>query len=383
MNFLPREPLSPVPPPDNSHRPRVRELGLEIGIFPPGKHNAITDVPGVSVGQVTLWHGDGPLQLGVGPVRTGVTAVIPHPGNTIEQPLEAAADVFNGVGTSIGLHNVREVGLLETPIVLTNTMSVGTAYEALTRWCVERYIADPASRGWIAPVVGETCDACLNDIYGFHVRPEHVLAALDNATDGPVAEGVVGAGTGVRTCGFKAGIGTASRLLDYEGAQFTLGALVQSNFPGCLAVDGVPVGRELGVIDPEYSAGSGGSIMAVIATDIPLDSRQLGRVARRSTLGMTRAGANGSHRSGDFYIAFSTGCRQRVGKGVFGEIRRMADEYYLTRVFQAAAEAVEEAILNSAFKAVSVTGRDGNKVEALDLDRTRDILQKHGRRLKQ
>ena len=358
----------------------MRELGLEIGLYPTGVHNAITDVPGVTVGQITLWHGDGKLEIGKGPVRTGVTAIIPHPGNVIEQPVEAAVDVFNGVGTSTGLHNVQEVGFLETPIVLTNSMSVGTAYEALSSWCVEHYLDNPGERGWIAPVVGETCDAFVNDIFGYHVRHEHVLAALDAATGGPVAEGAVGAGTGTQTCGFKAGIGSASRVLNYDGESFTLGALVQSNFPGCLLADGAPVGRELGVVDPEYAAGSGESIMVVIATDLPLDSRQLGRVVKRSTLGITRTGANGSHRSGDFFIAFSTNGHENRQQGrIFTQSRRMDDEYYLTRVFQAAAEAVEEAVLNSIFKAVTVTGRDGNTMNALDIDRTREILKKYGR----
>jgi D-aminopeptidase len=198
------------------------------------------------------------------------------------------------------------------------------------------------------------------------------------SASGPVAEGAVGAGAGTQTCGFKAGIGTSSRVLDYAGERFTLGVLVQSNFPGCLTVDGVPVGRELGVIDAEYSAGSGESIMVVIATDLPLDSRQLGRVAKRSSLGMTRAGANGSHRSGDFFIALSTSCRPEQG-GVFTTVRRMADEYYLTRVFQAAGEAVEEAILNAIFKAVTVVGRDGHVEPELDIERTREILRKYGR----
>ena len=368
-------------PPDNSSRPRLREAGIGPGFYPPGAFNAITDVPGVKVGQATVWHGDGPLEVGKGPARTGVTAIIPHGGNLLERPVEAASWVFNGAGTSIGLHNIDEYGLLETPVALTNTMSVGTAYNAVTRWCVERYVSDPGRRGWFAPVVGETCDAFLSDIYGFHVKEKHVFEALDGAAGGPVAEGCVGAGTGVRTCGFKAGIGTSSRMIELDGEKFILGVLVQANLPGCLVIDGAPVGRELGVIDPEYSAGSGGSIMIVIATDLPLDSRQLRRTAARAAFGMALVGSSGSHRSGDFVIALSTTRRNSDPStgGLFYPARTLADEYYLTQIFQAAAEATQEAILNSIFKAVTVTGRDGNTVEALDLEETEAILKKYGK----
>lgn len=369
------------PAPDNSGRPRLREAGIAPGFYPPGPLNAITDVQGVAVGQVTVWHGEGRLVVGKGPARTGVTAIVPRDGNLVERPVEAASWVFNGAGTSTGLHNIDEYGLLETPIVLTNTMSVGTAYTALTRWCVNRCLPDPGRRGWFAPVVGETCDAFLNDIYGFHVTEEHVIQALDKAAGGPVAEGCVGAGTGIRTCGFKAGIGTASRIITYEGREFTLGVLVQANLPGCLVVDGAPVGRELGMIDPEYSAGTGGSIMVVIATDLPLDSRQLRRTAARAAFGLALAGANGSHRSGDFVIAFSTTRRNEAASspGLFYPARTLGDEYHLTKAFQAAAEATQEAILNSVFKAVTVTGRDGNTCEALDLNKTAEILKKYGK----
>ena len=373
--------LPESPPPDNSHRPRCRELGLSPGFYPTGPLNAITDVEGVSAGHSTLLAGEGALVPGRGPVRTGVTAILPHGGNLLQQPVEAAVYIFNGAGTSTGLHNIEEYGFLETPLVLTNTMSVGAAYQALTRWCVEHYLEDPGSRGWFAPVVGETCDAFLNDIYGFHIKEGHVVKALNSARGGTVAEGVVGAGTGIRTCGFKAGIGSASRVIALEGRKFTVGVLVQSNMPGCLVVDGVPVGRELGVIDPEYSAGEGGSIMVVIATNLPLDSRQLKRLAARGSFGMALTGANGSHRSGDFFIAFSTTRRREAtdSKSLFYRPETLRDEYYLTPAFQAVAEATGEAILNSIFKAVTVTGRDGNTVEELDLEAAIDILRKYGK----
>ena len=373
--------LPESPPPDNSHRPRCRELGLSPGFYPTGPLNAITDVEGVSAGHSTLLAGEGPLVPGKGPVRTGVTAILPHGGNLLQQPVEAAVYIFNGAGTSTGLHNIEEYGFLETPLVLTNTMSVGAAYQALTRWCVEHYLEKPGSRGWFAPVVGETCDAFLNDIYGFHIKEGHVFKALNSARGGTVAEGVVGAGTGIRTCGFKAGIGTSSRMIELDGEKFILGVLVQANLPGCLVIDGAPVGRELGVIDPEYSAGSGGSIMIVIATDLPLDSRQLRRTAARAAFGMALVGSSGSHRSGDFVIALSTTRRNSDPStgGLFYPARTLADEYYLTQIFQAAAEATQEAILNSIFKAVTVTGRDGNTVEALDLEETEAILKKYGK----
>ena len=375
------EALAESQPPDNSHRPRCRELGISPGFYPPGPLNAITDVEGVAVGHSTLLAGAGPLVTGKGPVRTGVTAVLPHGANLLQQPVEAAVYIFNGAGTSTGLHNIEEYGFLETPLVLTNTMSVGTAYQALTRWCVSHFLEDPGSRGWFAPLVGETCDAFLNDIYGFHVKEAHVVRALDSARGGAVAEGVVGAGAGIRTCGFKAGIGTASRVIALEGRKFTVGVLVQSNLPGCLVVDGVPVGHELGVIDPEYSAGGGGSIMVVIATDLPLDSRQLKRLAARGSFGMALTGANGSHRSGDFFIAFSTTRRSGAADsgGLFYRPETLSDEYFLTPAFQAAAEATEEAILNSIFKAVTATGRDGNTVKELDLEAAKKILRKYGK----
>jgi D-aminopeptidase len=367
--------------PDNSHRPRCRELGIEIGIFPPGEYNAITDVAGVKVGHSTIWRGEGKLVIGEGPVRTGVTVILPHDSNTIKNPLEAASYVFNGAGTTTSLACVDEYGLLETPILLTNTLSVGTAYNALVRYIVENYIEGPDDRSWFAPVVGETCDGFLNDIHGLHVRVEHVYEAIKAASSGPVAEGAVGAGTGVRTCNFKAGIGTSSRVLKLESSEFTIGVLVQSNVPGTLVVDGVPVGKELGVVDRELRSSQQGSIMGIIATDLPLDSRQLKRLAARCTLGMARIGVSGSHGSGDFFIAFSTTYRPGTSQGqeLFYRPRRIKDENFLTPAFAATADAVEEAILNSIFKAVTVVGRDGNTVSELDLEKTLEIMRKYGK----
>lgn len=383
MEILKGESISPVNPPDNSHRPRCRDFGLTPGVFPPGGFNAITDVDGVLVGHCTLIHGEGELIPGRGPVRTGVTAVLPHPGNTLLAPVEAGCHVFNGAGTSTGLDCLSEFGLIETPILLTNTLSVGTAYDALVRWVTARFIERADRRGWFTPVVGETYDGFLNDIHGLHVRHEHVYAALDSASSGPVAEGAVGAGTGTGTCGFKAGIGTASRVMTLGGEKFTVGALVQSNIPGTLVLDGVPVGRELGVTDKQASPGREGSIIALIATDLPLDSRRLNRLAARGALGMARVGVSGSHGSGDYFIAFSATKRAAPGKSgsVFVREEVLRDESLLSPVFAATAEAVEEAILNSIFKAVTLAGRDGNVREALDLDRTRRIMERYGRNL--
>ena len=368
-------------PPDNSHRPRVRELGLSLGDFPTGNLNAITDVAPVRVGHATLWHGEGALKPGVGPVRTGVTAILPHPGNTLEEPVEAGCHVFNGAGTTAGLSLLEEYGRIETPILLTSTLAVGTAYEALVRYMVENFCRGPDDKSWFNPLVGETDDSYLNDSHGLHLRSEHVLEAIRSAVDGPVAEGVVGAGTGLRTCGFKAGIGTASRLVLIDDQTFTIGALVQSNFLGSLTVDGVPVGRELGVT-AELGGGMGeGSLMAVTATDLPLSARQLKRLAARGVLGMARSGAAGGHSSGDYFIAFSTTYREKQSKnpGAFCEARILTNDSYLTPVFAAASEAVEEAILNSIFKAVTVTGRDSHTVLEIDVDKTKEILQRYGK----
>ena len=368
-------------PPDNSHRPRCRELGIKIGIFPPGEYNAITDIAGVKVGHSTIWRGEGKLVIGEGPVRTGVTAIVPHDSNTIKNPVETASYVFNGAGTTTSLACVQEYGLLETPILLTNTLSVGTSYDALVRYIVENYIEGPDDRGWFAPVVGETYDGFLNDIHGLHVRVEHVYEAIKAASSGPVAEGAVGAGTGARTCNFKAGIGTSSRVVKLGSSEFTIGVLVQSNLPGTLVVDGVPVGKELGVVDRELGSSQQGSIMGIIATDLPLDSRQLKRLAARCTLGMARTGVSGSHGSGDFFIAFSTTYRSGTsqGRGLFYRPHRIKDGNFLTPAFAATADAVEEAILNSIFKAVTVVGRDGNTVAELNLEKTLEIMRKYGK----
>ena len=370
------------PAPDNSHRPRLQDLGLTIGQFPRGKLNAITDVAGIKVGHTTLWHGEGPLEPGKGPVRTGVTAILPHPGNTLEAPVEAGCHVFNGAGTTAGLSLLEEYGQIETPILLTSTLAVGMAYHALVRYALENFCRGPDHKSWFNPLVGETDDGYLNDSHGLHLQPEHVVKAIRSAAGGPVAEGAVGAGTGTRTCGFKSGIGTSSRLVRIDDQTFTIGALVQSNFLGSLTVDGVPVGRELGAaINNPGGERPEGSLMAIMATDLSLSARQLKRMAARGVLGMARTGAYGGHSSGDYFIAFSTTYRENQlnRRGPFCQARILTSDMFLTPVFAAASEAVEEAILNSIFKAVTVTGRDGHTAQAIDVDKAIKILRKYGK----
>ena len=368
-------------PLSNTDRPRCRELGIMPGRLKPGPLNALTDVDGVSVGHTTLVKGEGPLKIGDGPVRTGVTAILPHSGNMIHEPVEAAAYVFNGAGTTTGLSLIEEFGQIHTPICLTNTLSVGAVYDAVARYVTEHWVKGPDDRSWFSPVVGETDDSYLSDMHGFHVQKEHVWRAIEGASPDNISEGVVGAGTGVSTCSFKSGIGTASRIVEAADLTFTVGALVQSNFLGSLVVDGVPVGRDIAATRQGSSPRNEGSLMAIIATDCPLDSRQLKRVAVRGALGMGRTGAQGGHSSGDYFIAFSTSYRAGVKareRSYYSSVL-IREEAHLTPLLVAAAEAVEEAILNSIFRAVTVVGRDGNTSQALDMNEMLLIFRRHGR----
>jgi len=280
--------------PPQSSRPRARELGIRPGTFDPGPLNAITDVPGVRVGHTTIVQGEN--------VRTGVTAIMPHSGNLFREKVAASMHVFNAFGKLVGSTQVNELGQIETPILLTNTLSVWDAAAALTDWM----LAQPGNENVrsINPVVGETNDGWLNDIRGRHVKPEHIRQPLAAAKDGPVEEGSVGAGTGTVAFGWKGGIGTSSRRLPASQGGYTVGVLVQTNFGGQLTIDGAPVWRNLKPKRDE-SAGAG-SCMIVVATDAPLDARQLGRLAARAIHGMARTGSSGSHGSGDYVIAFST-----------------------------------------------------------------------------
>lgn len=338
-------------------RPRARDLGLRPGILTPGTLNAITDVPGVRVGQVTLVEGTS--------VRTGVTAIVPHPGNLFQQKVRAAIQVANGFGKLIGSTQVEELGVIETPIVLTNTLSVWRAAEALAEYTMQQ--PGNAQVRSVNPVVGETNDGTLNDIRGLHVENRHVFDAIRISQTGAVAEGSVGAGTGTAAFGWKGGIGTASRKLPPSLGGYTVGVLVQSNFGRVLTMDGIPVGRELGRYLLQGETGDG-SLMIVLATDAPADARQLRRIARRTFLGMARTGSPSTHGSGDYAIAFSTTPSKEI----------MSDEL-LTPLFEAAVEATEEAILNSLLRATTVTGQDGNKIEAIPIDRLREIIRKYRR----
>ena len=334
-------------------RPRARDIGLRPGILPPGPNNAITDVAGVLVGHSTITAGED--------VRTGATAILPHAGNLFRDKVPAAVYAGNAFGKLTGSTQLEELGVIETPIVLTNTLSIWRAGEAV----VEYTLSQPGNQDVVSvnPVVGETNDSGLNDIRGLHVEKRHVLEAIRNARGGPVEEGAVGAGTGTQAFGWKGGIGTASRRVRGQ----TVGALVQSNFGGILTMDGVPVGRELGRYLMQGETGDG-SLMMIVATDARVDARQLKRLAKRAMLGMARTGSPSTHGSGDYVVAFSTA---RAGPPI-------ADEA-LTPLFEAVVEATEEAIYNSLLKAVTVRGYKGRVAEALPVDRVKAILRKYGR----
>jgi D-aminopeptidase len=338
-------------------RSRAREAGVQLGGLLPGPNNAVTDVAGVRVGHETLIQSSD--------VRTGVTAVCPHQGNVYAERVIAAVHTINGFGKPVGFEQVRELGLLETPILLTNTLCVGLAAHALVRWVLER---NPEARS-INPVVGECNDGYLNDIRGLHVCPEHVYEALQNASTGPIGEGNVGAGTGMSCFGFKGGVGTASRQLPERDGGYTVGVLVVANFGRReeLRVAGVPVGQRLRNWQADES--EVGSIMVVLATDAPLTARQLGRVARRAGLGLARLGSLAGHSSGDFVIGFSTA--QRVPRAERERTRRLIclneDRPTITLLFQATVEATEEAVLNALFAAQTMRGCAGHVRHALPI----------------
>ena len=356
-------------------RPRAREIGLVVGIFEPGPQNAITDVTGVRVGQVTVAEGDS--------VRTGVTAILPPSGNLFRERVPAALHVGNGFGKLLGVTQLRELGELETPILLTCTLCVWKAADAMVEWMLRQ--PGMQSVGSINPVVGETNDGALNAIRTRPITAEHVVRALESANSGPVAEGSVGAGTGTVAFGWKGGIGTSSRRLPPTLGGYTVGVLVQSNFGGILTMNGAPVGRELGRYsfqrDLEQTASANldkadGSIMIVVATDAPLDSRNLERLAARAMVGVGRTGSSFSNGSGDYAIAFSTSPDVRMAGDSTTRGGRTLSNNATSPVFQAVAEATEEAIYNSLLRATTVTG-SGRTIEALPLDRTLEILRKY------
>jgi D-aminopeptidase len=356
-----------------SARPRARDLGIRIGVMEPGPLDAITDVAGVEVGQATIIQGDD--------VRTGVTAILPHAGNMFQQKVAGAVYIFNAFGKLVGSTQVNELGQIETPILLTNTLSVWDAAAALTDWMLALTGNEKVMS--INPVVGETNDGWLNDIRGLHVKAEDVRRALESARGGPVEEGAVGAGTGTVAFGWKGGIGTSSRKLSADAGGYTVGALVQTNFGGNLTIAGVPVYRELqpprqtASANGEKRNSADGSCMMVVATDAPLDARQLMRLAKRATFGLARSGSSGSNGSGDFVIAFSTTTKIAVGPHASVSTVTLSEDA-LAPLFEAAIEATEEAIDNSLLRATTVKGRDGHVIEALPIERLKEILKSGG-----
>jgi D-aminopeptidase len=356
-------------------RPRASDLGLKVGILLPGPLNAITDVAGVEVGHTTIISGDN--------VRTGVTAVLPHAGNLYRDKVPGAIFVGNGFGKLTGSTQVDEMGEIETPIVLTNTASVPRVADAVTT-CI---LTLPENENVLSvnPVIGETNDGYLNDIRGRHITPDDVFAAIKKAKTGPVDEGNVGAGTGTVAFGWKGGIGTSSRKLPQNLGGYAIGVLVQTNFGGVLSIAGAPVGQELGryYLHDELQEGSGkdkadGSCMIVIATDAPIDARNLKRLAARAWLGMARTGSAASNGSGDYAVAFSTAPQLRIHTSEKPPTRHveLLTNDAMSPLFLAVIEATEEAIYNSMFRAMTMSG-NGHTVEALPIDKTIEILREH------
>jgi D-aminopeptidase len=351
----------------------AREQGIIIGVMKPGKWNAITDVPGVLVGHTTIIKGDS--------VRTGVTAIIPYGGNIFQQKVPAAIYVGNGFGKLTGISQVAELGNLEVPVILTNTLSVAAAMEGVIDHTIRQ--SGNSNVQSVNAVVGETNDSWLNDIRGRHVKKEDVLNAITTAKTGPVAQGNVGAGTGTVCFGFKGGIGTSSRKLPADLGGFTVGVIVQTNFGGVLEIAGVPVGKELGKFSfsNQLLNNVDGSCMIVVATDAPIDARNLQRLAKRAFMGLAKTGGIASNGSGDYVIAFSTNDSLRVphSPGTPLLVQPELHNEFITPLFMAAIEATEEAIINSLFSAEKMKGFKGHEVEPLPLDLVLPILKKYNR----
>lgn len=374
--------LSSAAAESTQERQRIRNLGIVIGNYPTGLINAITDVAGVKVGHQTLIRGDGALKPGQGPVRTGVTVIIPR-DDVWHKKVPAGVFVLNGTGEMTGLSWIAESGFLEYPIALTNTLNVPRVANGVMSWMIQRYSEIGITDDTLTPVVAECDDGRLNDIQGRHVSERDVMVALDGATGGPVKEGAVGAGTGMVSYGFKGGIGTASRKLPDQEGGYTIGVLVNANHGrrSELIVSGVPVGK---LYDPQLHAQqqsqallpgqSEGSIIIIVATDAPLDARQLTRLAKRAALGLARTGSTARHGSGDFILAFSTAnVIPHYPKEHTYPLTQLADTH-LNPLISATVEATEEAILNALTMATTVVGRDGNRVEAIDLHRVKGFL---------
>ena len=362
--------------------PRLRDLGINVGTMPIGQWNAITDVPGVRVGHTTLIDSDLPI-------RTGVTAIHPHEGSVFHDSSPAAIAVLNGSGEMTGRSQIDEYGILESPVLITNTLSVGAVHKSVTEWLSEQ---EPGlgSKHFFVPAVAETFDGFLNDGSGQHVERTHVFSALNGAKDGPVAEGNVGGGTGMLTCQFKGGIGTSSRLVGIGSAEYTVGVLVQSNFGARedLLIDGVPVGLEISDALPvrnENLVEKDGSIIVVVATDAPLSDRQLRRLCYRAMLGLSRAGGIGRNSSGDIMIAFSNARENRTPRSFDPSIdnpiqtRLQLNDRMIDPIFKATVEATSESIGNALVAAETMTGRAGNTAFALPHDQLVSIMRKYGR----
>jgi len=360
-------------------RKRIRDLGIAIGFLSPGPLNAITDVAGVRVGHVTLHRGEGKLRPGEGPVRTGVTAILPHGGDLWNEKVPAATWVLNGTGEMTGSIWIETQGALEVPILLTNTMNVGRVMDGVVSYMMKRYPDIGIGDDVVAPTVAECDDSTLNDARGIHVSIEDTVRAIESAKGGAVEEGAVGAGTGMMSFGFKGGIGTSSRVLPEDWGGYTVGVLVNANMEvrRNLLVDGVPVGREIAESMPDR--GQDGSIIVVIATDAPLDHLKLRRLASKASLGLARTGARSHHGSGDIFIAFSTANRVPHYPEKRTYTLRVVADAHLDPIFEAVQEATEEAILNALTMATTTVGRDGNTAHAIPLDRLVAIMKKYGR----
>lgn len=352
-------------------RKRAREYGIHIGVLATGKNNAITDVEGVAVGHTTIIQGN--------KIRTGVTAVLPHQGNVFQSKVPAAVYVGNGFGKLAGSTQVQELGNLETPIILTNTLGVGTAMNAVVRYTLQQQGNEQVQS--VNAVVGETNDGYLNDIRGMHVYEEHVRSALKQASIGAVPEGNVGAGTGTIAFGFKGGIGTSSRKLPENLGGYTVGVLVQSNFGGVLQINGVPVGEAMGkyYLSNQLQEKADGSCMIVIATDAPVDALNLERMAKRAMMGLAKTGGIASNGSGDYVIAFSTDQKLRVPytSSFKTQAATLLRNDEMSPLFMAVIEATEEAIINSLFKAETMQGKENRTVEALPLDSVLKLMKNH------
>src|SRR5262249_17687726 len=364
-------------------KPRARDLGVPFdGV--PGPLNSITDVKGIEVGHTTLISGEGKLQVGVGPVRTGVTAIIPRGKQSANDPVFAGWFSLNGNGEMTGTTWIEESGLLEGPIMITNTHSVGVVRDATIAWRVKHGPPDASGYWWSLPIVAETYDGYLNDINGFHVKPNHAFEALDGAKSGAVSEGNVGGGTGMICYGFQGGIGTSSRKLDQNAGGYTVGVLVQANFGrrNQLRIAGVPVGTEIteGTLSTTAAEPRDdvGSIIIVVATDAPLLSHQLKRLARRAALGVARTGSSSGNGSGDIFVAFST-ANPEAAKNTGTIQLTMVPNDRMNPLFEATVQATEEAIINALVAAETMIGIDGHKVIALPHDRLKQVLKKYNR----